>query len=134
MTASKPLGYWLRHLHELLEEHLALVLSERGTSRREWQVLNTLTRGGRPGTDLAPFADPDDPGFTRLLAGLRERGWIDDAGRLTEAGSAAHADLSSRVVEARAAVVGDLTPEQYEETVQRLAAMARNVEAAIAAA
>jgi hypothetical protein len=43
MDTPKPLGYWLQHLHNLLETHFTLALADLGSNRREWQLLNTLT-------------------------------------------------------------------------------------------
>jgi DNA-binding MarR family transcriptional regulator len=137
MDASKPLGYWLKHLHNLLDEHLGLVLSEQGTGRREWQLLNTLARGSRPRADLERDLAPfwlDEPSLPRVLATLAARGWIMESGgtvELTPAGRAGHAALVPRVERTRAVVTAGLTPEQYQETVRILAVMAGNVEQAI---
>jgi DNA-binding MarR family transcriptional regulator len=135
MDAPKPLGYWLQHLHNLLEEHFALVLSDLATSRREWQMLNTLVRGV---TDvkaaLAPFWT-GEPALSEVIASLAARGWItfgDEAVALTPAGVAAHAEIRLRVEESRTVVAAGLTPDQYQETVRLLSVMAANVEAAIA--
>jgi len=139
MDAPKPLGYWLHHLHNVLETHFALVLSDLGIDRRQWQLLNTLARGPRSRDDLAraltPFWTADEPGPDRALADLAARGWTaEPAGAivLTPAGVAAHADLSRRVDQTRAVVLNGLSPDQYGETVRILSVMAGNVEAAIA--
>lgn len=140
MDARRPLGYWLRHLHNLLETHFALVLADLGTTRGQWQLLNTLAEGPRTRGDLrqalAPFWRDDRPSLERELADLASRGWIEErAGTiaLTGDGAAAHAELAPRVADLRSVVTAGLTPEQYRETVRVLAVMAGNVEAAIAA-
>ena len=139
MDTPKPLGYWLKHLHNLLEAHLALVLSDLGTDRREWQLLNTLARGPHTRVELeralAPFWT-DEPRLSEVLRDLAARGWIATATEsvtLTAAGVAAHAELTPHVERGRAVVLAGLSAEQYREVVTTLAVMARNVETAIAA-
>jgi DNA-binding MarR family transcriptional regulator len=137
VDAPKPLGYWLQHLHNLLENHFALALSDLGTNRREWQLLNTLAQGPRTRTDLeqalAPFWTADEPSLQQVLAIFAARGWTEESNStvtLTRAGAAAHAELLPRVDQTRAVVLQGLTPDRYRETVQTLAVMAGNVEAA----
>jgi DNA-binding MarR family transcriptional regulator len=139
MNAPKPLGYWLQHLHSLLETHFPLVLSDLGTNRREWQLLNTLAQGSRNRGDLeqalAPFWTADQPSLRHVLATLADRGWVEESNgtvTLSPAGVAVHAELAPRVERARAVVLKGLTPNQYQETIRILSAMAGNVEAAIA--
>lgn len=146
METPKPIGYWLKHLDGLLEEHFAATLAEHRLTRRQWQALNVLEAG--PCTreslrgGLAPFlsgeqADTlgdvldvlDGPG------GLIRRGWVEAADgllTLTPSGYAGRAGASARVMRTREVVLGDLTPEQFAETVRTLAVMAGNVEADLA--
>jgi DNA-binding MarR family transcriptional regulator len=138
MDAPKPLGYWLQHLHNLLETQFAMVLSDFRVDRRQWQLLNTLAQHPRGRDDLAaalaPFWNADEPDPERGLAELTARGWVTDANGvigLTEPGRRAHADLSQRVNETRAVVLTGLTPDRYAETVRTLSIMAQNVETAI---
>jgi len=138
---EKPLGYWLQHLHNLLEAQFAGVLADLGVNRREWQLVNTLSRGARTrealDQALAPFWAAEESGLRDGLARLAARGWIDESGdavTLTDDGAAAHAELARRINEARGVVLGGLSPEQYAETVRILAVMAGNVEAALATA
>lgn len=140
MDAPKPIGYWLKHLHNLLETHFTLVMSDFGIGRREWQVLHTLSEGRHRLPDLeraiAPFLDTDGDDLRKALAGLAERGWTeetDDGVALTPHGLATHAELSYRITETRAAVTQGLTPQEYEETIRVLSVMATNLEQAIAA-
>ena len=55
----KPLGWWLRHVHELLESSMAHALRAESVTRRQWQVLNTIALGARTlddvDTTMAPF-------------------------------------------------------------------------------
>lgn len=139
MDTSKPLGYWLQHLHNLLETHFVLLLSDLGVERRDWQLLNTLTRGPRTRPELeqalAPFWSVDQPGLGHVLANLSARGWVEESNgtvTLSPAGVAIHAELAGRVERARTVALNGLTPDQYQETIRILSSMARNVEAAVA--
>lgn len=134
MDAPKPIGYWLKHLDNLLDQQFAATLAGLGVSRRDWQVLNTLSRGpaGRPDLEaaLAPFWATGEPDLARVLDDLRERRWTtaDEPVALTDAGRAAHADLAQRIGETRGTLLNGLTREQYGETVRVLSVMAANVE------
>lgn len=131
---DKPLGYWLMHLHNLLEEQFARTLADFGLSRRQWQALNFLNRGDTTreelATALAHFSTDSGPD---PLEGLTTRGWVVSTGggavALTEAGRVIHFEASKRVEKSRATVLGGLTPDQYAETIRILTVMARNVEA-----
>ncbi|MEV6109394.1 MarR family transcriptional regulator [Streptomyces sp. NPDC051940] len=133
MDTPKPIGYWLKHLHGLLERHFDATLGDLGMSRRQWQVLNTLGRGAatRPelATALAPFWDGEGPDLATTLAELADRGLVTGGPELalTPAGRGAHAEAAERVDATRATVLRGLTPEQYGETVRVLSVMAANV-------
>lgn len=139
---ARPLGYWLKHLDNLLERHVETTLAGLGVSRREWQVLNALADGGRVRRAglvdaLAPFWTEDGPTLDEVLGRLTAREWLlpasDEGLALTEAGRAAHTEVRVRVETTRATVLTGLTGEQYTETVRVLSVMAGNVEAALAA-
>lgn len=141
MTTTKPIGYWLIHLHTLLEAQFDRTLADLGVGRRHWQVLNTLGREDATLDDLtaalAPFWTEGAPELDDVLSDLAVRGWVDtgtDRLHLTEEGRSAHARISARVEETRGMVLKGLTREQYAETVRILSVMAANVEADLAAA
>lgn len=131
---SRPIGYWLRHLHNLIEARFEEALAEDRLGRRHWQTLNLLHEGPHTADQvrqaLAPFgADEGD-----TLDDLTRRGWVATAtdGRLTltGAGQAAHTQMAARVQAARDLLMTGLTSEQYVETVRVLAVMADNLESA----
>ncbi|MEV7012199.1 MarR family winged helix-turn-helix transcriptional regulator [Streptosporangium sp. NPDC051022] len=143
MDAPKPIGYWLKHLHNLLERQLDVTLADLGLGRRHWQILNTLARGEATRDELraalAPFWTPGEPDLDRVLEDVTARGWTRPGHSpegnllaLADEGRAAHADIAVRVDATRAAVLRDLTSEQYTETVRILSVMAGNVEADLA--
>jgi hypothetical protein len=74
-----------------------------------------------------------------VLDDLARRGWTHPAPQpdsalltLTDTGRAAHAEAATRIATTRSTVLGDLTGEQYEQTVHNLSVMAANVEADLA--
>jgi hypothetical protein len=138
--ATRPIGFWLKHLHNLFEEQFSMVLAGFGIGRRHWQVLNLLAGGPRPPAEIAvaiaPFlAGGGEPELGTILAGFAARGWTATDGgalALTTAGRAAHAGVEARVKQARQVILTDVTGDQYTETVRVLSVMAGNVEAALA--
>lgn len=138
MDTPKPIGYWVKHLHNLLETHFTLVMADLGIGRREWQVLHTLSEGRHRMADLeraiAPFLNTDGDDLQQALANLAERGWTEESDgsiALTPYGLAAHSELSYRIAETRAAVAQGITPQEYEEAIRVLSIMANNLEAAV---
>lgn len=128
----KPLGWWLRHVHELLESSLKQALDAESLTRRHWQVLNTIALGARTREDvdtaLAPFVAEDGP-MTGKLADLRERGWVTEGGTftLTGEGREAHARVEERVSEFRRAVTDGVSDDDYRTTVRTLERCAANL-------
>jgi DNA-binding MarR family transcriptional regulator len=144
VEAPKPIGYWLKHLHNLLEKQFDAILADVGVGRRHWQILNTLARGHAARdelmTALAPFWTQDEPDLDKVLEDVMARGWTRpglpveaNLLALTDEGRAAHADIAAHVETTRAAMLKGLTPEQYTETVRILSVMAGNIEADLAA-
>ncbi|MEV6230755.1 hypothetical protein AB0L88_23130 [Saccharopolyspora shandongensis] len=136
MDAPKPIGYWLKHLHDLLERHFDATLADLAIGRRHWQVLNTLSRGEATRDELAealaPFWAGGEPGLDEVLRELA--GWTTGAGgplALSDDGRVAHERIAARIHANRAAVLNGLTADQYAETVRILSVMAANVEAAL---
>lgn len=137
MDAPKPIGYWLKHLHNLLEKHFAITLADLDADRRQWQLLNSLSAAPRTPADLDraldPFWNADADGPQRTRAQLIARGWIKESDgtiALTPDGTAAHAELARRINHTRAVLLQGLTPQQYAETVRVLSVMAANLDAA----
>ncbi|MFC4117431.1 MarR family winged helix-turn-helix transcriptional regulator [Nonomuraea zeae] len=114
---DKPIGYWLKHLDDLLESSMEQALS--GTSRREWQLLNAAALGD---TGPLPFE-----GVEEATAGLTAKGWLAD-GRLTDSGRAAHARIAEQVGGFRRQATEGVSPEEYQATVGVLRRMAANLD------
>ena len=145
MNAHRPIGFWLKLVDGLIDERFASTLEEHGVTRRQWQLLNVLSR--EPATveqldaAVAPFlsagtAASDTDGVTtpetsaEHLSELIESAWVDatPAGyELTERGRTAFHALSETVAKLREEMSEGLTQEQYAETIAALEQMARNL-------
>ncbi|SCL18180.1 DNA-binding transcriptional regulator, MarR family [Micromonospora pallida] len=139
MTAtSRPIGYWLRHLHGLIEAQFEAALAEDRLGRRHWQTLHLLHEGPQTSVQVADALAPFGADRGATVDDLAARGWVTrgDDGRLTltEAGRTAHTQVAARVEAARDLLMRGLTTEQYVETVRVLATMADNLESARPAA
>lgn len=127
----KPLGWWLRHLHELLESSMAQALDAESLSRRHWQVLNTIALGARTPEEvdsaLAPFVAAEGS-MAAKVADLRARGWVAENGELTESGRESHARVEERVEAFRTAVTDGISDDDYRTTIRTLERCAANLE------
>jgi len=137
-TDDKPIGYWLKHLDGPIESTFEQTLSDRGLTRRHWQVLNTLSTAPRTEAELAealrPFWAEDAITLTDVLADLTARRWTDsarpDAYTLTPAGSDAHSAVAEQIGRTRRRLLDGLSPDDYRSTVRVLRQMSTNLETA----
>lgn len=133
----KPLGYWVKHVHDRLESNLAAQLREFGLDRRSWQVLNTIAHGpvDQAAIDraLAPFLDSDEPTVAPYVARLATRGLVqvDHAGYyvLTPEGAAVHEPAADRIHAGRLATTAGISPTEYAQLLGLLRRVAENVDA-----
>jgi DNA-binding MarR family transcriptional regulator len=132
---SRPIGFWLKLVDRLIDEQFAATLEEHGVTRRQWQLLNVLSR--EPATvqqldaAVAPFLSADEgESSAEHLSELIESAWVDATPtgyELTDRGRAAFDRLAAVVDELRGRLSEGLTREQYDETVAALERMARNL-------
>lgn len=136
---SRPIGFWLKLVDRLIDEQFAATLEEHGVTRRQWQLLNVLSR--EPATveqldaAVAPFlsageGDGEGESSAEHLSELIESAWVDatpSGYELTERGRAAFDRLAEVVDDLRNRMSEGLTREQYDETVVSLERMARNL-------
>lgn len=143
MDAQRPIGFWLKLVDQLIDERFASTLEEHGVTRRQWQLLNVLSRGPATVEQLdaavAPFlsrtvsseSESGEPeSSAEHLSELIESAWVDATAsgyELTERGRTAFDALAETVGELRAEMSEGLTPEQYQQTVDALERMARNL-------
>jgi len=126
----KPIGYWLRHVHELIETSFGEALATESLTRRHWQVLNTIALGARTledlDTALAPFV-VEEGSMAPIVADLRGRGWVSDFA-LTDEGRVAHARVEEQVKGMRERIRDGISDDDYVTTVRTLERCAANLE------
>ncbi|MEV4167293.1 MarR family transcriptional regulator [Nonomuraea dietziae] len=133
---DRMIGYRLKRLDGLIEQAFDRLLAEAGLSRRQWQVLNVLSRGAcddeRLGEELRPFWDGGDETVAGVVGELAGRGWLGDdpEGRhaLTVDGRSAHAAAAGRVAAIRTLMSAGVSGEEFEATMDVLQRMADNLE------
>ncbi|WP_460542844.1 MarR family winged helix-turn-helix transcriptional regulator [Glycomyces halotolerans] len=138
MDTPKPIGYWLKHLDNLMEQQFEVALEDLGLGRRHWQVLNLLFGGARTPDDLEetlePFWSGGGPTLESVLdgpQGLITRGWAKRGPilvSLTGDGFEAYRDIAVRVESTRETILTGLSAEQYAETIRVLSVMSANIE------
>lgn len=139
MTDQRPIGYWLKLVDRLIDEQFASTLEEHGVTRRQWQLLNVLSRGTSTIEEMddaiAPFLAADPAGATtessaEHLSELIESGWVaatPSGYETTERGQAAYGRLAEVVAQNRARIAKDISETDYATTVGVLERMAVNL-------
>ena len=139
MDTPRPIGFWLKLVDRMIDEQFASTLEEHGVTRRQWQLLNVLSRETATVEQLdaavAPFlsANSDDPtenSSAEHLIELVESTWVAETGaryQLTERGHLAFERLAEVVTTQRTVMTVGLSADEYEATVGALERMARNL-------
>jgi hypothetical protein len=128
----KPLGWWLRHLHEFLDSSMTHTLEAESLTRRHWQVLNTIALGARTPEQIdsvmAPFV-AGEGSMAPKVADLRARRWVAEDGTLTADGRQAHARVEDRIKAFRAKSMAGISDDDHRTTIRTLERCAANLEA-----
>lgn len=139
MTDQRPIGYWLKLVDRLIDDQFASTLDEHGVTRRQWQLLNVLTRGAATVEQLdeaiAPFLAVDPAGTAtessaEHLSELIDSGWVAATAsgyETTDRGRAAFERLSEVVTQNRTRMANGISETEYLETIGVLEHMARNL-------
>jgi len=139
MTDQRPIGYWLKLVDRLIDEQFASTLDEHGVTRRQWQLLNVLSRGEatveQMDEAIAPFLASDPAGAASEssadhLSELIESGWVAATAsgyETTDRGHAAFSRLAEVVAQNRARIANGVSETEYLATVDVLERMARNL-------
>ncbi|WP_199035129.1 MarR family winged helix-turn-helix transcriptional regulator [Glycomyces salinus] len=138
MDTPKPIGYWLKHLHNLMERQFEAALADLDMGRRHWQVLNVLYGGARTPDELdlalEPFWEGDGPTLETILDGrdgLVTCGWVKRGPlllSLSDDGYEAYREVAARIDRTRATIMAGLSAEEYAETIRVLSVMSANIE------
>lgn len=131
--ADRPIGWWVKHVDQLIEQSFDGVLAEEGIGRRHWRVLNALAGGAGtlPELDraLAPFREPG-PDLNVVLDQLVLRGWVRRSATrlvLSATGAATRERLVKAVKAHRERVIEGIDADRYRVTVDTLHHIARNL-------
>lgn len=135
MDTPRPIGFWLKLVDRMIDEQFASTLEEHGVTRRQWQLLNVLSRQPAAIEQLdaavAPFLSADDhESSAEHLAELIDSGWVDAAPaayEVTASGRTAFDKLAAVVAAQRTLATEGLTRQQYDDTLAALERMARNL-------
>ncbi len=134
---NRPIGYWVKRLDASLEAQLDSTLARLRLTRRQWQVLNTLSAGpvtlAEIGDVLRPFHSTDDGGDAqeRDMAALVRRRLVvllDGRLALTEAGTSLHSGASGLVESTRRELTAGIGADEYAMAVSVLARMSNNAD------
>ena len=131
----RPVDFWLRLLDRLINEHFGKALDEHGITRRQWEVMNLLSRGpvshdelvqalARVHREVQPATLADE------LSELEDSGWLrrrKQEYELTELGQTSYRRLEP-VLRATDVEIGrGLSPEDYATVLEVLERMAINL-------
>ncbi|MFP3462974.1 MarR family transcriptional regulator [Arthrobacter globiformis] len=130
----RPVGYWVKRLDGALEALLDATLAQLRLTRRQWQVLNTLSTGPATPTELGdalrPFSLADGTGaHERDMASLVQRQLVflqDGLLALTAPGTALHAKANRLVEAAREDLTAGVGADEYAIAVSVLERMCNN--------
>lgn len=135
MTPTRPIGFWLKLVDQLVNEQFESALADFSVSREQWEILNVLSPGPstltRLNQELEPFFEASGgESASAQLTGLINRGWVDVAFEyyeLTGAGAVEHAEMHRLVAKKRTAAVADLDEGDYAITLRSLEQVARTL-------
>lgn len=134
---NRPIGYWVKRLDSSLEAQLDSTLARLRLTRRQWQVLNTLSAGPVTPAEirdvLHPFHSTDDDGDAQerdMAALVRKRLVILLDGRLTltESGASLHSEASGLVDATRRELTAGIGADEYAMAVSVLERMSHNAD------
>lgn len=135
-TTYAPVGFLLRKLDRLINEQFERTLGRYEVTRRQWQLLSTLSQGPASTDSLteaiAPFLDEASGETARPhLDSLTERGLVGIHGgaySLTTTGRNLFRTLATEVQATRQLTVAGMADAEYEATCAGLQKMIRNLE------
>src|SRR5882757_4669558 len=132
-VTDRPIGWWIKHVDQLIEESFDRVLAGEGIGRKHWRVLNAIAGGVTtlPELDraLAPYREAG-PDLTVVLEQLVSRGWARRAASrlsLTQSGAAARERLVKAIAAHRGRVTEGIDERSQRAAVATLRQIARNL-------
>jgi hypothetical protein len=145
MDTQQPISYWVKLVDRLIDGLFASTLEEHGITRRQWQLLNVLSKGAAGvellDIEIAPYLSPANTSVplttgahtTSLesLDELVESDWLTTDGvvyELTNRGRTVVERLIAVVADERTRATVGVTPEHYDTAVAVLETMAHNLD------
>ncbi len=134
-SPRRPVDFWLRLLDKLINEHFGRTLDEHGITRRQWEVMNLLSRGPASHDELAdalaPFHHEVQPrNLTDELAELEDSGWLlrrEQVYELTERGQTSYQRLEPVLRATDEEIAHGISPDDYATMLDVLERMAVNL-------
>ena len=135
MAAQRPVDFWLKLVDKLINEHFSRTLEEHGVTRRQWEVMNLLSRGSASYEELAEVLAPfrtelEATTLTEDLAELVESGWLagqEDVYQLTDRGRTSYQRLEPVLRSTNERIARGVSTEDYSTTLEVLERMANNL-------
>ena len=131
---NRPIGYWAKRLDASLQAQLDSTLARVHLTRRQWQVLNTLSSAPATPAEMREILRPfntGDGGQERDLAALVRRELVfllDGRLALTGDGYALHSQASRLVEAARHELTAGIGADEYAIAVSVLERMSNNAD------
>ncbi|MEV4128428.1 winged helix DNA-binding protein [Nocardia sp. NPDC049707] len=133
---GRLIGYQLKRLDQLIESTFDKLLNEAGLTRRQWQTLNTISRGPADMTQLMdalrPFWEVNQENVAEVVAELTARGWVEQGSDsrylLTPAGREAHGDAANTVDRIRDLSATGVAPEEFDTMMDVMGRLIANLE------
>jgi len=120
----RPIGWWLKTADARIEQAFEDAFESQSITRREWQVLEPVSRAPVPEFELLQKLEAF-AGAQEAVDELRRRGLLangaDGVLTLTEAGHVAHGKAAAGVATVRGAVSAALPGEKYATLLRLLA-------------
>lgn len=120
----RPIGWWLKTADDRIEQAFEDVFDSQSITRREWQVLEPVSRASVPESELLRNLEAFT-GAQGAVDELRRRGLlasgVDGVLTLTDAGHATHDSAAASVETVRSVVSAALPGENYATLTRLLA-------------
>jgi DNA-binding HxlR family transcriptional regulator len=135
MAPQRPVDFWLKLVDDLINDHFGRALDEHGITRRQWEVMNLLTKGPAAHDELeevlAPFPPEIEPSaLTEELGELVESGWLvrqEEEYALTERGQTSYERLEPVLRATDEEIARDISAADYATMLRVLEQMAVNL-------
>lgn len=133
---DRMIGFRLKRLDQLIETTFDRLLGNAGLNRREWQTLNTISRGPVDEAQLIdalrPFWEANGESVSDVVGGVTARGWVDRDGdgryTLTASGRSAHRAAAAEVGSLRERMTEGVSPQEFSQLMDVLHRMIVNLE------